>query len=132
MARRPALPGCPPRRHPPDGRRPAVLAGLILLIGGLFLVREFVLQVDPDRVATVSIGFGILLVLLSFGGAAPDAVPYDAGDATNASVLGAMASRFPPGASVSCFAASAATGPPVASPTRRPPRSRRWPPARSA
>jgi phage shock protein C len=56
-----------PARSSCDGRRVAAIIGLILiLLGGAFLVREFMPAVDLSTVWPVlSIGFGIVLLLLA-------------------------------------------------------------------
>lgn len=68
----PAAPGAAPWEwHQPrssgDGRRAGAVIGVILiLLGGAFLVREFMPGVDLSAVWPVlAIGFGILLLLLS-------------------------------------------------------------------
>lgn len=59
--------GWDPVRSSGDGRRAAAIIGLILiLLGGAFLVREFMPAVDLSTVWPVlSIGFGIVLLFLA-------------------------------------------------------------------
>ena len=61
-------PGAGRVRGSGDGRRLAIVAGVILiLLGGLFLIREFVPAIDLSTAwPLASIGFGLLLVILSF------------------------------------------------------------------
>jgi phage shock protein C len=57
----------PPPRASGDGRTVAVIIGAILiLVGGAFLVREFMPAVDLSTVwPVISIGFGVLLLILA-------------------------------------------------------------------
>ena len=57
----------PPPRKSGDGRMVAAIIGAILiLVGGAFLVREFMPAVDLSTVwPVISIGFGVLLLILS-------------------------------------------------------------------
>jgi phage shock protein PspC (stress-responsive transcriptional regulator) len=59
--------GWHPPRHSGDGRRAGAIIGLILiLLGGAFLVREFMPAVDLSAVWPVlSIGFGVVLLVLA-------------------------------------------------------------------
>lgn len=57
----------PPPRASGDGRIiAAVIGGILILVGGAFLVREFMPAVDLSTVwPVISIGFGVLLLILS-------------------------------------------------------------------
>lgn len=57
----------PPPRTSRDGRIiAAVIGGILILVGGAFLVREFMPAVDLSTVwPVISIGFGVLLLILS-------------------------------------------------------------------
>ncbi len=57
----------PPPRASGDGRAiAAVFGGILILIGGVFLIREFMPAVDLSAVwPVISIGFGVVLLILS-------------------------------------------------------------------
>ena len=60
--------GGPAPRHSDGGRRGAIVAGLILVgLGGLFLLREFVPGFDASVAwPTASVILGVILVILAF------------------------------------------------------------------